>query len=75
MNTRFFQIVGWVSLIFSFAVAGRADSGALTVAQMLSASLLGVAGLLCSLYGQYRAAVRRAQRVPVRVAPHDRRPR
>ncbi|MGN1007423.1 MAG: hypothetical protein ACI4PV_00615 [Butyricicoccus sp.] len=71
------QLIGWISLVFVFAVVNAADRGTLTGAPMLWGSLLGISGLMIALLGQCRAIQRasRPQRphaVPVRV---ERRPR
>lgn len=75
MNVRFSQLIGWISLVLAFTVAHAADEGALTAAQMVGGSLLGVCGLMAALIGQCMAVQRarrgrgpRAARVPVRTA-------
>lgn len=50
MNVRFSQLIGWISLVLAFMVAHAADAGALTAAQMVGGSLLGVCGLMASAW-------------------------
>lgn len=80
MNVRFSQLIGWISLVLAFMVAHAADAGALTAAQMVGGSLLGVCGLMAALLGQCMAVQRarrgrwpQAARVPVRTAGRPRR--
>ncbi|MGM9613844.1 MAG: hypothetical protein ACI3XZ_10075 [Butyricicoccus sp.] len=77
MSARFSQMIGWISLVFVFAVVNAVDRGTLTGAPMLWGSLLGIGGLMIALFGQCRAIQRarpsqRPHAVPVRT---ERRPR
>lgn len=72
MHSRFFQCIGWVSVLLSFGLAGVSDQGRLTAAATLWGGALGVLGFLLALFGQYtavlheRQAGRRAQHIPIR---------